>query len=497
MEVADALSVIARELEFTKLFRYTPYPYQREFHACEVDNQEIMLRAANRVGKTYSAAYALAFHLTGLYPEPGQWFYPDDYPEEKMRGKDVWPDGWEGRRFDEPILVWAASVTNELSRDVQQLELLGGPPRSADWGKGALPKRLLGKATTRQAGIGGVCDTVEVKHVSGGRSKVIFKSYDQGWRKFQGAAPHLIWLDEEPDDYKIYTECLTRLLTTKGLLLITFTPLLGRTALVEHFDDPDARGIVTITATWGDVLHLDKEDVDRMLLSYPVHERDTRSKGIPMMGAGRVFPHDEDMIKIDPVKIPDHWSRIAGIDFGIDHPFGAVWLAHDRDTDIIYVIDCYHHRGKHGEKPAPIHAEAINRRGKHIFVAWPHDGLDRGKADGVQLQKHYRDLGVNLLPKSARYKKDTGGGQPVEPIVLEINDRIATGRFKVFSTCVQFFVEFRDYHRGDDGKIVPIKDDVLKACMYALMDIRYAVLGISRLSSVPKRQRARITRSVL
>lgn len=493
MDITEALAVVARELEFTKMFRYAPYAYQREYHSCEVDNQELMLRAANRVGKTYSAAMAIAFHATGLYPEKGEYFYPAGH---KQAGQDIWPDGWMGRRFDKPILIWAASVTNELSRDVQQKELLGGPPRSADWGKGSIPKRNLGKPTTRQAGIGGVCDTVEIKHVNG-TSKIVFKSYDQGWRKFQGAAPEIVWLDEEPDDYKIYTESLTRLLTTKGILLVTFTPLLGRTPLVEHFDDPEASGIQTVTATWGDVDHLDKKDIDRMLKSYPKHERDTRSKGIPMMGAGRVFPIDEDTFVIDPFKIPDHFGRIAGIDFGIDHPFGAAWLAHDRDEDIVYLISEYFHRGQTGIPPAPIHAAAINAKGKHIPVAWPHDGLQRGKADGVQLKQHYVELGVNLMSRSARYKKDTGGAQPVEPIVLEMSDRIASGRFKVFSTCTQFLSEVRDYHRADDGKIVPIKDDVLKAAMYALMSLRYTVMGITRHSRVQKRQRGRITRSVL
>jgi phage terminase large subunit-like protein len=59
-----------------------------------------------------------------------------------------------------------------------------------------------------------------------GTSYLGFKSYDQGRRKFQGTGKHVIWLDEEPPA-DVYDECLLRLMTTNGLMLCTFTPLLG------------------------------------------------------------------------------------------------------------------------------------------------------------------------------------------------------------------------------------------------------------------------------
>jgi hypothetical protein len=50
-----------------------------------------------------------------------------------------------------------------------------------------------------------------------------------------------------------------------------------------------------------------------------------------MMGEGAVFPVDDDDIMIDPFRIPDHWARIKGCDFGIDHPAAGVEIAWDRD----------------------------------------------------------------------------------------------------------------------------------------------------------------------
>ena len=83
-------------------------------------------------------------------------------------------------------------------------------------------------------GVSGAMDTARIKHKSGGTSQIGFKSYDQGRTKFQGVAKHVIWLDEEPAA-PVYDECLLRLMTTNGLMLCTFTPLLGLSAVALKF----------------------------------------------------------------------------------------------------------------------------------------------------------------------------------------------------------------------------------------------------------------------
>lgn len=407
--------------------------------------------AANRVGKTVSAACEVSFHLTGDYPE---W--------------------WTGRRFEKPTLVWTGSPTNETSKDIVQNELLGGIGETL--GTGWVPRsRISGRPTTRQAGVKNVVDTFSVRHRSGGLSLCVLKTYEQGWQKWQGTAPHVVWMDEEPDDYKIFSESQTRILTSQGIVLVTFTPLLGMTELVEHFMT-GGPGIYLKGATWDDAPHLKKEDKERLASSYRAHERQARTSGIPMMGEGAVFPVDDDSIRIDPVKIPGHWARIKGCDFGIDHPAAGAEIAWDRDQDVIYLIDCY----RKANEQAPYHAAWLNKSNKFIPVAWPHDGMNREKSGGKTLAQHYRDHGANMMTKSARYPKargdatDKGGPQPVEPIVDEVLERMMTGRFKAFSTLSDFFEEKRSYHRKD-GKIVDRRDDILKALFYAVMMKRYAV----------------------
>lgn len=453
-------------LAVNKLITYKPYPWQKEFHAAGRDNQERMLMAANRVGKTRSAAAEVAFHLTGDYP--------------------TW---WEGKRFDRPVLVWTGSPTNETSRDIVQTELLGGLGEKL--GTGWVPKaRIVGQPQTRQAGVKNVIDTFQVRHKSGGLSICNLKTYEQGWQKWQGTAPHVVWDDEEPDDYMIYSESQTRILTSGGILLVTFTPLSGVTDLVEHFQTlHGTNGVWMRGASWDDAPHLSEEDKARLRATYRAHELEARTKGVPMMGQGAVFPVADEQITVQPFKIPDHFARIKGCDFGIDHPAAGAEIAIDRDQDIIYVIDCYR---KANELP-PYHAAWFNKSNRMVPVSWPHDGMNREKSGGRTLADAYREHGVNMLAKSARYPKvpgedEKGGPQPVEPIVNEVFERMVTSRFKVFANLNEFFDEKRSYHRKD-GLIVAKRDDILKAVFYAVMMRRYAVplsaLAFRQFSTAP------------
>ena len=82
-------------------------------------------------------------------------------------------------------------------------------------------------------------DFVEIKHASGGMSRLVFKSYDQGRESFQASKVDVGLMDEEPPLH-IYTEMLTRTLSTvpgepNGLVLCAFTPLKGISETVLRF----------------------------------------------------------------------------------------------------------------------------------------------------------------------------------------------------------------------------------------------------------------------
>jgi phage terminase large subunit-like protein len=337
-------------------------------------------------------------------------------------------------------------------------------------GTGYIPKeKIVGKVKTKQAGVSDVADICRVRHKSGGVSNCTFKVYEQGWRKWQGSAPHLIWLDEEPEDMRIYDECQTRVLRTNGIIYATLTPLLGQTDLVRHFMSSKQDQIWWIGATWDDAPHLKEERKTQLRNSYPDHVVQARTLGVPMMGEGRIFVIPEEDIRVEPREIPRHWARIKGVDFGINHPSAIGDLAYDRDNDVIYLIRDWREKGLDASE----HADAINKHDPWVPVAWPHDGTNKEKGSGKRLKEFYTSKGVKMLSRSACYKSDRLGSQPVEPIIQEINERCADGRFKVFSNCHAFFDEYRNYHRKD-GRPIKIRDDVLKAVFYGVMMKRYA-----------------------
>ena len=109
---------------------------------------------------------------------------------------------------------------------------------------------------------------------------------------------------------------------------------------------------------------------------------------------------------------------------------------------------------------------------RDVPTAWPHDGNQHEKGGGQQLKEQYKAEGFKMLGEHATWPD---GGNKVEPGIHEIRERMLDGKFKVFSTCTDFFEEFRMYHRDETGKIAKTNDDVLDAIRYAYMMRRYAI----------------------
>lgn len=440
-----------RRLSENRLAAYLPYAKQREFHALGATKRERGLIAGNQLGKTLSAGMEVSMHLTGRYPG---W--------------------WVGYRFRHPIVAWVGGVTAEATRDGAQRILLGrgGANEEGTLGTGTIPAAcLIGKPLSRQ-GIAGAYAVAYVRHVTGGVSTLIFKSYDQGREKWQSDTIDVLWDDEEPPE-NIYSEGLTR--TNHGdegrggIALLTFTPLLGMSSVVRRFLLEPSPDRSHVTMTIDDVDHYTPEQKAKIVAGYLAHERKARARGEPVLGSGRVFTVDEDRIKWDPVPLPKHVKRIVGLDFGWDHPTAASWMAWDPDPDIIYVTDCY----RVAQQPVIIHAAAIKARDKtnQIPVAWPHDGLQHDKGSGEQIAKQYRDQGVNMLPERATFEDDGGNG--VEAGVSDMLDRMETDRWRVARHLEDWFSEYRLYHR-EDGQIVKEYDDLLCSGRYGMMMRRFA-----------------------
>ena len=132
-------------------------------------------------------------------------------------------------------------------------------------------------------------------------------------------------------------------------------------------------------------------------------------------------------------------------------------------------------------------ASAIKSTGDWIPVAWPHDGMSVGdKKTGIALKTLYEKEGVNMLDSWATHPPipdkqgkivEGSGGNSVEGGLLDMHNRMETGRFKVFSTCVKFLSEKQQYHRkvkNGQSHVVKLNDDVISAVRYAIMMLRHA-----------------------
>lgn len=426
-------------------------------------SRERALFGANRGGKTFTAGMETAMHLTGIYP-----------------------DWWQGIRFKKAVRWGVGSETGDLLKKGPQ-RMLYGPMEAI--GTGTIPKDLLVIPPKMSRGIPDGIDTLQVRHCTDGvpdgtLSAAVFMSYADGRAKWASDEWDGAWLDEEPEE-DIYTEALTRTNITLGPVLLTFTPLKGVSDVVMRFINQHP-GTQMVSMTLDEAEHFTPEARSQIEASYPEHEREARTKGVPILGSGKIFPYAESSIKVPPFEIPKHFAKLGAMDFGTDHPFAAVKGAWDRETDTVYITDCYKERGK----MPYAHAASLRHWGR-IRWAWPHDGLQiqRAGREGKQLAQMYRDEGLDLISEHAQYPDDRGNG--LEESIADMKTRMETGRFKVFDHLENWLEEFRYYHRKD-GIVVKERDDAISATRYLLMSLRYAEAS----EDLPVSDRYRIDRRV-
>ena len=406
--------------------------------------------AANRVGKSEAGAYELTCHLTGLYPP---W--------------------WEGRRFEKPVECWAVGTNSQTTRDIVQAKLLGSVQMP---GTGMVPAHLI-VSTISSRGLPGALEGAVIRHISGGNSLLGLKTYEQGRPSFEGTSKDVIWCDEEPPA-DCYTEMLYRTVTTKGIVMVTFTPLQGMSDVVKGFLEPEsdiAADFKTfIQAGWKDVPHLDAEEQRALMATTPPYQIAARTEGEPSLGSGAIYPIAEREILVPTAEIPSSWPRVYAMDVGWNRT-AVIWGAKDPGSGRIVLYD-EHYRG-HGE-PAS-HAEGVRARG-----AWMRGVIDPASSgsnqiDGRKLIDIYARLGLHLEPAV----------NAVEAGLTETWNLLVSGRLVVQEHLTNWRSEFRKYHRDEQGKIVKASDHLMDATRYLIISGREHMKTAPRpaLSSHPAR----------
>jgi|KBSSwiStaDraftv2_1062776.scaffolds.fasta_scaffold22171_6 phage terminase large subunit-like protein len=418
---------------------FKPNQKQLDYFETGLHARERALIAANRFGKTLSVSMEVCAHLTGIYP-----------------------DWWNGYRYDRPLNVWVAGVSNkETNQNLKAYYV--GDVNKIGW---IHPSLILDHKPLENLYL--------IRHISGGISKLRFKSFEQGREAWQAEKVDIVHPDEEMP-YDIYSEALTRTAITAegdhGMIMPSLTPLKGMTLFLLHFmqreeGDEEVKNvasgevhnsIVYVSATHDDAPHIPQEEKERLLKSYSPHEREARTKGVPSLGSGLIYPIPESQIVISPIKIEDHWPRCFGMDFGW-HNTAAIFIALDQDNDVAYAYGEY----LAGHLTPQHHAYHLIKQGADWMPgAYDHAGESATQDDGGNVVELYQQAGIrNWVPADKR---------SVNKGIYTVLQRMETGKLKIFSTLTKTLTEYRMYARDDNGKVKKGNDHLMDAMRYGVV----------------------------
>lgn len=206
--------------------------------------------------------------------------------------------------------------------------------------------------------------------------------------------------------------------------------------------------------TWEDAVHLTAKEKEDLFNSYAPHERDARTKGIPQLGSGAIYPVSEADIVVEPFSVPDKWYRAYGMDVGWNRT-AVIWGAYDSKSDIWYLYS-EHYRGQ--AEPS-IHADAVRARGNWIPGVIDPNSDRRSESGGLELLTIYERLGLNLSKAS----------NAVEPGLLDVFQRLSSGRLKVMRHLHNWLSEYRVYRRDKNGRVVKKNDHLMDATRYLIV----------------------------
>jgi phage terminase large subunit-like protein len=452
----EAASAEARR--YRKIDFWRPYPKQAQFFETGVRHRERAYFAGTQLGKTEALAFELASHLSGIYS----------------------PD-WPGRKWDRPVRAWAVGDSLKMVRDILQKKLCGEPGNIEDFGSGMIPKHLFVGDPVLARGESDAYDTIHVRHVIGGISTLRFRTYQAGRGALQGETLDIVLCDEEPADFAIYSELLSRVTATGGMLMIGFTPLRDMSTVALRYLNEFSPDRAYIKMGMKDVPadgHIKPEDRPGIIAGYPEHEREARVEGTPTLGSGRIFKTAESEVieEHDPLGFPTYWRWGYGIDLGIQHPFGCVLMCWDTDQDVLHLVaELRVSDATPGQHFAMIRALEMRLFSRHMDfpIAWPADAGTRDKGSGEPVKNLYKQFGLRMMHEAATHANLKGvAANSLEGGIQEIDARERAGKWKVSRSCVCYLEERRLYHRKD-GEVMRLRDDVLAAARYGMMMRRF------------------------
>ena len=440
--------------EKNKIFSYNKAPpfhhKQIEFHKCLKKNRWVF--GGNRSGKTECGAVEVVYMARGIHPY---------------------------RKNKKATTGWVVSLSQQVQRDVAQNKVLSYI--NPDWIVDI--SMLSGKKDSPK---NGVIDFILIKSVSGGISKIGFKSCDQGREKFQGTSLDYVWFDEEPP-FDIYSECLMRVLDKRGEIFGTMTPLKGLTWVYQkiYLNPTSSPDIWCTFMQWEDNPYLNQEEIKSLENTLPASELESRKYGKFGSSEGLVYTEfDERINVIEPFDFPAEWQDNISIDPGLNNPLACHFYCVDYDGNI-YVV------GEHFEagKPVEYHAKKIKALAGKLNWKTDSSGKLSALIDSAAGQKTlaseksvselFYEHGINVNPK---VNKNMFSG--ISKVKSYLKSADGKSKLFIFKSCVNMIREIKSYFWGDND--LPIKKDD-----HCLDELRYYIM------SRPENSKPRIEKSMI
>ena len=454
----DLAFEIAEDMRYNQLRYFRPFPHQQKFFGTNGSSRRGIL-AANRIGKTVSTCYETAMHLTGQYP-----------------------DWWQGQRFPGAITAMVAGEGWQQVALVLQQELLGTPDiklRDAV-GTGAIPRDAIIQDTMRSDGANAI--GVEIRHVSGEKSYLLFANYTQEVRQLQGFKLNLAVFDEQPPD-DFFSEIVTRTATTQGQVLCSFTPLKGLNGLVSKFWNREA-GYDFIRVAWDDVPEYDPwgepfllaETRRQLERDYLPHEREARMQGKPIMGQGAVFQLRQwptyKSGEFDFRTMPNI-HRVIALDLG---------LVNDKTVISLVYWDPYEHTAwlhkqivvQGVEEAVP--TQYINHLLRpEVFgtpIVLPADASTPGRytMSSSSIRELFEQYELNVYQKAIMNPPDSQGRVTNHRSygINQMRQMLEVGSLMVNENCTDFLREAQNYYVDTQGRFSD-PDDCIDSARYAIL----------------------------
>ena len=312
-------------------------------------------------------------------------------------------------RTPSPVGSVGADATSV--RSVMVAKLLGGLDKHTI-GTGMIPAdRIL--RVTRSSRPADSLDEAVILRDDGSTASIGCRFYTQSREQMQGATLDLIHMDEDPGSAgaDILGELTTRLAQTgPGLLLVTQTPMWGRSFIVKYFEENKGDICRSVRMELADCAkefggHMTEAQIAARRADIPEHEREAREFGRPMMGAGTVFCTPESEIKFnlqaDMAKRENNyyanWAMIWGADFNHGgtssqaHPAGWALAAINPFNQAIHILDAFRTKAGLLEEVAMVKKSMNGQAWDGVPVTYGTDGGNASTAiSGETIASAYR-----------------------------------------------------------------------------------------------------------